>query len=400
MFIEIKDAAGQAELDALLAEVDGGEKLKTCIQCGSCSATCPGTGKNPYTHRQFWRLVQLGDAERVLEEQNYWNCTTCALCEERCPRGIPLSKIIVKMRENYTAKKGAPKNMAAVAKMIGENRNINGDPAENRMLWTDNMGEEKQAVLDAMKKEQAEVLYFVGCVSSLFPQAYKIPQAMSTLLLKAGVDLGFFGTDEWCCGYPFYGAGIGENAIREYAEHTYEIIKAKGAKTVVFSCPTCLFTFEHFYMKLVPGFKDIELIHYTDYLPKLIKEGKLKFKEDETVVTYHDPCDLGRKSGVTEPPRELIKLSGATLKEMRFNRSEGKCCGGGGNLEMLNPELVNETAAMRVTEALETGASCLVTACQQCKRTLQGGARKLRARIKVYDLLEFLAERLDGGDSK
>jgi heterodisulfide reductase subunit D len=336
----------------------------------------------------------------VSEAQNYWNCTDCELCEKRCPRGIPLGKIIMKLREKYAFENGPPTNMGNVVKLLSENRNISGDPAKNRLLWFDNMGDKKQAVLEATQKDKAKVLYFTGCVSSLFPQAYKIPQSLSIILHQSGVDLGFIGSGEWCCGYPLYAAGLGEEAMLEYAEHTYEEIRKKGAETVVLSCPTCTYVFKHFYTKLVPSFKEIEVVHYTEYLPRLIKEGKLKFKEDEAKVTYHDPCDLGRKCCITEPPRELIKLSGAHLIEMRFNREESKCCGGGGNLEMQNPELSGDIAAMRVAEALETDAAYIVTTCQQCKRTLQGGARKLRAKIRVFDLAEFLSERLDGGQSK
>ena len=363
------------------------EKLKTCIQCGTCSATCPAAGSNPFTHRHLWQLIlRNGSAEAL----NYWNCTNCALCEERCPRGIPLSSIIMKLREN----EGTPEKMSAVTEMLDKTRNINGDPAENRLLWVDNLGDGKEDVLNAMKKERAEVLYFTGCVSSLFPQAYKIPQGLSRLLLLAGVDLGFFGAEEWCCGYPLYGAGLGEEALREYAEHTYEITREKGAATILFSCPTCAYVFERFYTRLVPEFNNIRMIHYTEYLQEL----KLKFLQNDEIVTYHDPCDLGRKCGLTEQPRELIKLSGAKLAEMRFNRGEGKCCGGGGNLEMMNAELTGDIAAARVEEAMETGASAIVTTCQQCKRTLMGGARKMRAKIKVYDLIEFLAERVDRGE--
>lgn len=400
MFIEIKDSAGSREFEELLSRVQGGEKLKTCIQCGSCSATCPGTGKNLYTHREFWRLIQLGDAQRASESQNFWNCTNCELCEKRCPRGVPLGKIIMALREDYTTKKGAPANMAAVAGQLSKQRNISGDPAENRLLWCKNMGGEKQGVLDAMIKEKANVLYYTGCVSSLFPQAYSIPQAMSLLLIKSGVNFSFLGSEEWCCGYPLLGAGYGEEVLREYAKHLLEIVQKKSAKTLLLSCPTCTYAIKHSHRKLVPELNNIEILHYTEYLPQLVREGKLNFNQRETVVTYHDPCDLGRKSGITEPPRDLIKLSGAKLVEMRFNRTEGKCCGGGGNLEMQNAELADEIAALRVSEALETGASALITTCQQCKRTLQGGARKLRARIKVYDLLEFLAEQLNEGDIK
>ena len=355
------------------------EKLKTCIQCGTCSATCPAAGSNPITHRHLWQLILRNESSEAL---NYWNCTNCALCEERCPRGIPLSSIIMDLRE----KEGTPDNMSAVTEILAKTRNINGDPAENRLLWTENMSDGKEEILSAIKKERAEVLYFTGCVSSLFPQAYKIPQGLSRLLIKGGVDLGFFGTVEWCCGYPLYGAGLGEEALKEYAEHTYEILRQKGANTIVFSCPTCLYVFAHLY----PNNEDVRLVHYTEYLQEL----DLKFSDNDEIVTYHDPCDLGRKNGITEPPRELIKLTGASIAEMRFNRKEGKCCGGGGNLEMMNADLTSDIAAARVEEAMQTGASCLVTTCQQCKRTLQGGVRKLRSRIKVYDLVEFLAERL------
>jgi heterodisulfide reductase subunit D len=139
-------------------------------------------------------------------------------------------------------------------------------------------------------------------------------------------------------------------------------------------------------------------------LPEIIKKGGIDFKTDEVIVTYHDPCDLGRKSGVIEAPRELIKmLPGVKLIEMRFNGKDSKCCGGGGNLEMINAELSLEIAQKRVAEAIDTNAQYLLTTCQQCKRTLQNAVRKARARIKVYDLLEFIAERINtstGGEQK
>ncbi|HZX46780.1 MAG TPA: (Fe-S)-binding protein, partial [Clostridia bacterium] len=107
-------------------------------------------------------------------------------------------------------------------------------------------------------------------------------------------------------------------------------------------------------------------------------------------------CDLGRKSGIFEAPRELIEsLPGVKPVEMRFNREDSKCCGGGGNLEMLNPDLSLAIARKRVGEALETGAGYILTTCQQCKRTLQNAVRQERSRIKVYDILEFLADRIE-----
>lgn len=381
---------------ALLSEVEGGEKLYTCIQCGSCSATCPGNAKNQFSHRQFWRLLQLGDVEKIFGSENEWNCTTCGLCESRCPRGIPLTKIILKLREAYASKKGTPNAQQKVADIMAEKHNISGDDPAARLLWYSNMSEGKDDVIKAMQKTKADVIYYTGCVSALFPQAYKIPQALSLLLIKAGVDFGFLGESEWCCGYPLLGGGKGEEALKDYAKHTYDEIVKRGAKTVVLSCPTCVYIFKEVYPGIVPEFKNLEILHYTEYLPRLINEGKLSFKKTEEKVTYHDPCDLGRKGDkLFDEPRALIALTGAKLVEMRFIKNESKCCGGGGNIEMQNAELSNEISAMRVKEAVDTGAEAVVTTCQQCKRTLQKGARQIRARIKVYDLLEFLAERLE-----
>lgn len=140
-----------------------------------------------------------------------------------------------------------------------------------------------------------------------------------------------------------------------------------------------------------------EILHYSEYLGgNAAQNSRLKFKTDEVIVTYHDPCDLGRKMKVVDKPRELLKsLPGVKLVEMRFHSEEGKCCGGGGNLEMTDPELAARIAQKRVEEAMTTNAQYLLTCCQQCKRTLQNAVRKARARLKVNDLLEFVDSRYE-----
>ena len=379
-------------LEQLLASVPDGAKLKTCIQCGSCSGSCPAAEGMGITPRRLWRFMQMGMEKEVMEAQNFWQCTTCALCEIRCPRGIPLSQIMTKLRERHTAKEGPLAAMGQVMSLLDKAKNITGDEAKNRLLWSENLGIKN---IKSLVKTKASVVYFTGCVSSLFPQVYKIPQGMTQLMLKAGVDFTLLGEDEWCCGYPLLGAGQGEKALADYARHNLEAIKQKGARTVVLSCPTCLYVFEKIYPQVLGDDLGVKVQHYSEYLIDSIKNSKIEFNTDEVIVTYHDPCDLGRKSHITEEPRELIKLMpGVKLVEMRFNKEQSKCCGGGGNLEMLNAGLSFEIAQERVAEALETNAEYLLTTCQQCKRTLQNTARKMRARIKVYDLMEFIAERI------
>jgi heterodisulfide reductase subunit D len=186
-----------------------------------------------------------------------------------------------------------------------------------------------------------------------------------------------------------------EDAVKSMEENINNI-KASGAKYLVTTCPSCYHTWKEIYPKIVKGMPEIELLHGTQLIAKLVKEGAFQFKNISGAVTYHDPCDLGRKSGVYDDPREVLKsIPGVTLKEMKFNRKEAYCCGGGGNLEMNDPELRSKVSQLRVEQALKTGAEMIVTSCQQCKRTLTEGARQKRARIKVMELGEFVKSAIE-----
>ena len=124
---------------------------------------------------------------------------------------------------------------------------------------------------------------------------------------------------------------------------------------------------------------DIEIFHSTQFIKKLIDEGKITFKEKKIKVTYHDPCDLGRASGVYEAPREILRaIPGVELVEMENNREQCKCCGGGGNLEMVDPELSAALAQEKINQIQATGADTVITACQQCVRTILTTATKKR----------------------
>jgi heterodisulfide reductase subunit D len=377
-------------------------RISTCIQCGSCSSSCVAARGMNKTPRQLWHAVQLGLADDVLASDDPWHCTTCSLCEKRCPRGIPLGSILLSLRALKAAAGQAPAATAPVLAALATRHNITGDPPENRLLWLDNMGL-NEAERAGLFRDRADCVYFTGCVGALFPQVYKIPQSLCALLMRLDADFTLL-DDEWCCGYPFLAAGqSGENLV-DIARHQMEAICRKQAKTVIVSCPTCTYMFTKVYPQLLGQALPFRVLHYSAYLAEQIGRLDGRLIQDPVSVTYHDPCDLGRKLHITAQPRELLRqMPGVSLTEMRFAGEEGKCCGGGGNLEMTDPELAGEIAAERVREALTTGAACLLTSCQQCRRTLQNAARKLRARIKVYDLLEFLAARLietDGGANR
>ena len=140
----------------------------------------------------------------------------------------------------------------------------------------------------------------------------------------------------------------------------------------------------------------IKVQHATEFLADLLEAGDLALNEVREKVTYHDPCDLGRKGGVIEAPRRILaQIPGLRLVEMAENRDSSHCCGGGGNLESFAPEMSQAVARKRVSQAAVVVASTLVSECQKCERTLANGARAERIRMRVKDITEVVLEALE-----
>ena len=140
----------------------------------------------------------------------------------------------------------------------------------------------------------------------------------------------------------------------------------------------------------------MEVQHATEFLADLLEAGQLPLREVPRTVTYHDPCDLGRKGGVVEAPRRVLaQIPGLRLVEMAENREGSYCCGGGGNLETFAPEVSRSVADSRAQQAVDAGAEVIVSACQQCERTLATAIRAKRLRIRVKDIAELVLEALE-----
>ena len=172
-------------------------------------------------------------------------------------------------------------------------------------------------------------------------------------------------------------------------QHNIEKVKEKGAQSVVFACPSCYQTWHEEY-KL-----DLPLFHATQFLLDLIKRGRIQFQNEKVRVTYHDPCDLGRSSGIYDPPREILRaIPGVELVELAKNREHCKCCGGGGNLEMVDPQLSVSLAKEKIAEIQATGVDMVVTSCQQCVRTIMTTARKMKIPVKAFNITEFVLRHM------
>lgn len=368
------------------------QQLRTCIQCGTCSASCPTAYAMDYTLRQLWKFIQLGLKDEVVNSRTFWLCTTCKACTVRCPRGINLTDTMLMLKQ-YAVKEGlqVPAGIGTLRDTVTASYNISGDDNATRLIWAENL-EHKPASIEA--KKGAEVVYFVGCVSAFYPQAYSIPQSLVQIFEGAGVDFTTLGGQEWCCGYPLYSAGM-RDLVPEVAIHNVERVKELNSRKLVASCPSCYYTWTHVYPQFLELPSDLEILHGTEYVARLIGEGKINLGPVEKVVTYHDPCDLGRKSGVYEAPRAILKnIPGLEFREMARYGEDAMCCGGGGDVEISDREVTGQVGVLRMREAEETGAEMVVSACQQCKRTLLTAARQAKIRMRALDMSELVLDSM------
>jgi len=372
-----------------------------CIRCGLCLSTCPtyqltlNETDSPRARVALLRAVREGLVEKPSDNTaaQFFRCLLCGACTFTCPSGVTVDRILELTRGEMADLGLLPQPLVALGQRVAEHHNISGEPNESRLMWADNLPTPPTGI----GKEQAEVVYFVGCVSALFPRSYSVAQSFVELLERAGVDYGLLGEREWCCGYPMAINGELEKA-RETIRHNVEAVRAMGARTVVTTCPSCFHFWKHTYPVALGEDLGFEVVHSTEFLADLLEAGRLPLRDDlpEQVVTYHDPCDLGRKSGVFDAPRRILAaIPGVTLVEMAENQEGSHCCGGGGNLESFNPEMSRAIAARRIRQAAETGARVVLSACQQCERTLFNAARAERVRVRVKDIAEMVLEALE-----
>ncbi|HDD24690.1 MAG TPA: (Fe-S)-binding protein [Chloroflexi bacterium] len=386
-----------------------GENVYLCYQCEKCSSGCPTVPAMRYRPAQMMRLAQFGLEDALVHDASIWRCLGCDTCTVHCPHDLSVRRLVEVMRQHVMQDYYLPQGLDAVdgddvlrrgvqaLGMMGErittHYNVSGEDNTARLAWTDNLPEKPESLV---RDPQAEVLYFVGCVSAMFPMSYGIPQGFVTLLERAGVTFTTMAEEEHCCGFPLMAAGQLEQA-KEMIRHNVEQVRALGVPRLVTTCPSCYHMWRHTYPEVIGEELGIEVLHAVELLADVLAEGRLELTEPRRsgVVTYHDPCDLGRKGGIYDAPREVIQsVPGYTFVEMQQSREHALCCGGGGDLETFDPDLVQEVASRRVAQAAEVGANVLLSACPQCVRTLAKAARANKTRIRVMDVVQFLEKSL------
>jgi len=241
-----------------------------------------------------------------------------------------------------------------------------------------------------------DILFWVGSAGSFDDRAKKISRAFVKILNKANVNFAVLGTEESSSGDAAKRAG-NEFLFQMQAITNIEVMNMYEVKKIVTCCPHSYNTIKNEYPELGGKY---EVLHHTEFLQKLLKEGKLKISGDTfkgKKVTFHDPCYLGRANEVYEAPRELISKLGVDLVEMKRNKLNSLCCGAGGAQMFKEPEAGSmDINVLRTEDAIATSAEIIATGCPFCNTMMTDGvkAKEQEGKIEVLDVAELLANSL------
>jgi Fe-S oxidoreductase/nitrate reductase gamma subunit len=385
--------------------------LDACTNCGRCQDACPAWATDkPLSPRKVVQdlkvhmlkaannranppesaLPLVGEAPN---EAEIWACTTCGGCQETCPVYVEHIVKIIDLRRNLVM---AQSKMPETAQLMLRNMQSRGHPWAGiqslrlRGDWTS--GLEVKVLAEG---DSANTLFWVGCTGALAERNVKATLSMTRVLKAAGVDFAVLGEAETCCGDPARRAGY-EFQFQIMAEQNIEIFKAYNIKEIVTSCPHCYNTIKNEYPRYGGDFK---VVHYTQLIGDLIGQSRLKMANPvNSVLTYQDPCYLGRYNNVyLEPRRVLQAIPGTKLEEMERSRNMSFCCGGGGGHMWIEEQPgTRKINQMRIEDVLKTGAQTVVTACPYCLQMFEEGIehKGIKDSLKAKDLAEIVEEAI------
>jgi len=330
--------------------------------------------------------TMIGD---VVTEEEIWACTTCGACQEVCPVNIEHIRKIIDMRRNLVLSQS---KMPESAQLMLRNMQQRGHPwsgVQSMRLRGDWTSDQELKLL--AEGDNADTLFWVGCTGALVERNVKATLSMTRVLKAAGVDFAVLGDAETCCGDPARRAGY-EFQFQIMAEQNIEIFKSHNIKEIITTCPHCYNTIKHEYPRYGGDFK---VVHYTELIADLIRQGRLKLTNElNSILTYHDPCYLGRYNSVYLEPRRILQaIPKAKLEEMERSRDTGFCCGGGGGLMWIEEQPgTTKINQMRLEDALKTGAEAVVTACPYCLQMFEDSIehKGVKDSLKARDLVELV----------
>jgi Fe-S oxidoreductase len=369
-------------------------KAYLCYECGKCTSKCPIAQFAPeYSPRRTVGRVLRGEEQDLMQNGQLWSCLTCAKCNVYCPSDVDYVGFMKEMRtvahecglQGWCSHGGALHSMMKVM--------TSPDLTQNRLDWV---------TADMRIAEEGEYLYFVGCLpyfdvffAEFGVKSLETAKSTVRILNALGIEPVLM-KNERCCGHDLLWEGDVENFMK-LAELNLAEMKKSGVKKIITNCSECTRTLRKDYPERF-GKLDFEVLHLSELLAEKISDGGLELKPNEKVVTYQDPCRLGRHLGTYDAPRSVMaSIPGVELREMSKNRKNSVCCGTSAwtNCDRHSKQIQID----RLKSARSTGADVLVTTCPKCeihfRCALSGnGVVEDEARIEIEDLAVLVAEAL------
>ena len=285
-------------IDALLSKLQR-EDIFACAQCGYYLRWCPIYDRSGWESASPRGKVFL--VKKMLESngtslftsnprmasefvQRLFDCTTCGRCTEKCHLELDLLDLWFRLRELAVRQGLAPQSVSLMEKALAASRNVFGMDSQSRTDWATYAGAEVKL------QEKADIVYFVGCVTSYSGRSQGIAHSIASILNHVGENWSLM-HEEWCCGHPLAVSGATQR-YREIVEHNVRNIENMHAKVVVSGCPGCCLALKEEYPRILGRELNFEVVHFTQLLDRYATEGKLGIPELHATTTYHDPCEL------------------------------------------------------------------------------------------------------------
>jgi Fe-S oxidoreductase len=383
--------------------------MTSCTECGRCQSQCPAwhTDK-PLSPKLLIMAMRDHAMAKVVEIENLvgdkapismdvlWSCTNCGACVNECPVDIEHVDHIVNMRRfQVLVESEFPSELGGTFRNLEKAGNPWGANKQDREGWIAECDFPVKVVSGELP-EDVEYLFWVGCAGAYEERAKKTTKAVAELLHMAGVNFAVLGKRETCTGDPARRSGnefLYQILAAENIETFKETFGNRGVKKVVVTCPHCFTTIGKDYAQ--SGY-ELQMLHHTQLLNTLVKEGKLKtspHKADQK-ITFHDPCYLGRHNQIYAPPRELLEASGCDIEEMPRNQERSFCCGGGGGRMWMEETLGSRINLNRVDEAIATKAPEVAVACPFCRIMVGDGMTARQSDVEVLDVAQVLLRNI------
>jgi len=431
--LELKGILSHLDLEDEAAESFGVSKIEeftwkqlmdldACTRCGRCQDHCPAyLTEKPLSPKKFiidlknhlhTRAPQILAAKaqekgpedvpplagKVVEEDVLWTCTTCRSCMEHCPVYVEhVDKIIDIRRYQVLMESKFPEELTTAFRGLEKSSNPWGLGYEARVDWVEELDVPVRSEVEA---KDIEYLFYVGCIRSYDDRNKKVAMSMTRILNHLGDKFAILGLEEGCCGDPARRVG-NEYLYQILAQSNIETFNRYNIKKILTTCPHCYNTLKNEYSQL--GF-DCHVVHHAQFLQENIMNNRLKLEHSLAKrLTYHDPCYLGRYSGMYEPPREVLKsIPSLDFREMKRSRIDSLCCGAGGGWMWMDEKIGTRMNLARLEDALTTKPEWIATACPFCVTMFDDAIKDKNKEddVKIWDIAELVEKAIFGEKKK